>query len=94
MQKNIAVAEVTSLAAKKITKSKGKERGSDMTFPFSAATAERLATRNPNNFAKHHVDIFPGIVSANLLCLPRELNLRVAGLRELPSAREGILPNE
>jgi hypothetical protein len=35
----------------------------------------------PDNFAGEAADDFPGIVSINMLCLPRERAITVAGLR-------------
>jgi FkbM family methyltransferase len=38
---------------------------------------------NPDNFAHNRKNVFSQIVSANMLCLPRELEPRVTGLREI-----------
>jgi len=43
---------------------------------------------NPANFARDPEDIFPGIVSLNVLCLLREMRLAVDGLRRVGSPRE------
>lgn len=36
---------------------------------------------NPDNFAGHPDNVFPGIVSINLLCMPREIGMPVRGRR-------------
>ena len=36
---------------------------------------------NPDNFAGHPDNVFPGIVSINLLCMPREIGMPVSGRR-------------
>jgi FkbM family methyltransferase len=38
---------------------------------------------NPRNFAGNDVNIFGNIVSANLLCIPKEISAHVAGLRKV-----------
>jgi FkbM family methyltransferase len=43
---------------------------------------------NPNNFAGDPEDIFPGIVSINVLCVPAEANMQVGGLRPVTSPRD------
>lgn len=40
---------------------------------------------NPDNFARNSADIFPGIASINILCVPREVTLKVDGMREVKS---------
>jgi FkbM family methyltransferase len=45
---------------------------------------------NPDNFAHNCKNVFPRIVSANMLCLPKELEARVTGLREVMSGSERI----
>lgn len=43
---------------------------------------------NPDNFDGTREDIFPGIVSANIACIPGESGLEVPGLRRVASAAE------
>ncbi len=43
---------------------------------------------NQANFAGDSEDIFPGIVSINVLCVPSESTLQVTGLREVVSPNE------
>ena len=38
---------------------------------------------NPDNFFEKEDNIYEGVVSINMLCLPRELNFPVAGLEEI-----------
>ena len=40
---------------------------------------------NPDNFARDREDIFNGVVSVNLLCLPAESKREIAGLRRVTS---------
>lgn len=43
------------------------------------------------NFLRNRTDIFPNIVCANMLCVPRELDCRIRRLREIRSATNAIL---
>jgi FkbM family methyltransferase len=43
---------------------------------------------NPSNFYGDPVDIFPGVVSINILCVPRETELTVEGLRPVKSPQD------
>jgi FkbM family methyltransferase len=43
---------------------------------------------NPANFAGDPDDIFPGIRSINIFCVPRELSMDVGGMRAVASAKE------
>ena len=43
---------------------------------------------NPANFAGNSEDVFPGIVSTNMLCLPAESAIAISGLAEVRSAKE------
>ncbi len=43
---------------------------------------------NPDNYMKVAEDIFPGIVSINVLCIPNEVEMDVAGLRPVTSAQD------
>ena len=36
---------------------------------------------NPNNFAGHGENVFPGIVSINMMCVPAEMPVTVTGFR-------------
>lgn len=38
---------------------------------------------NPENYAGNHKNVFPGIVSINLLCLPQELSYSMHGFRKV-----------
>jgi FkbM family methyltransferase len=38
---------------------------------------------NPDNFAKESENIFPGIVSINLICLPKDANISMHGFRKI-----------
>jgi hypothetical protein len=38
---------------------------------------------NPNNFFANTMNLFPTVVSANMLCVPRNSLLRPAGLQEV-----------
>jgi FkbM family methyltransferase len=40
---------------------------------------------NPENFNANAEDVFPGIVSVNMLCLPREREIDLTGFREITS---------
>jgi len=46
---------------------------------------------NPSNFARNRENLFPQVVSANMLCLPKEMKAHVSGLRELNSRIDGTL---
>lgn len=41
---------------------------------------------HPENFRGEQRNIFPGVVSINMLCIPRELNIEVRGLGEIDPA--------
>jgi FkbM family methyltransferase len=41
------------------------------------------ALYNPANFAANPENIFPGIVSVNMLCIPKEATLSIAGFRQV-----------
>lgn len=43
---------------------------------------------SPGNFAGDAEDIFPGVVSINMLCTPAEVNLPVSGVRKIISPDE------
>ena len=43
---------------------------------------------NPDNFDGEHEDIFPGIVSVNILCIPNEARPDLSGMRRVKSADE------
>jgi FkbM family methyltransferase len=43
---------------------------------------------NPNNFAGEAEDIFPNIVSVNILCVPSEARIAVHGLKRIVNANE------
>lgn len=43
---------------------------------------------SPDNVFRNPKNVFPGLVAVNLLCLPRELNLEIAGGNEVKSADE------
>lgn len=43
---------------------------------------------NPANFANDPIDIFPGIVSINVLCIPKEMRMAVDGLRRVSSPQD------
>jgi Methyltransferase FkbM domain len=43
---------------------------------------------NPDNFAGEAEDVFPGIVSANIACVPAERGAEIPGLRRVHSPRE------
>lgn len=47
---------------------------------------------NPDNFAGDREDLFPGIVSANVLCIPKETALPVSGLRPVMSPQDSWRP--
>jgi len=38
---------------------------------------------NPENFRGHGDDIFPGVVSVNLLCTPKEMSITASGVRKV-----------
>jgi FkbM family methyltransferase len=38
---------------------------------------------NPDNFAGYGEDIFPGVISMNLLCTPKEMSINAPGLRKV-----------
>lgn len=46
---------------------------------------------NPANFAGNPHNVFPGIISINLLCLPREGNTVLRGFRKLSGPADWIL---
>ena len=48
---------------------------------------------NPNNFAGDPEDVFPGIVSINVFCVPRETKYPVNGLRRVSSATDSWRPH-
>jgi FkbM family methyltransferase len=48
---------------------------------------------NPDNFAGDREDIFPRVVSVNVLCVPRETKLAVDGLRRVASPTESWRPH-
>jgi hypothetical protein len=43
---------------------------------------------NPDNFLGVPEDIFPGIVSVNVLCIPNEVQIEVPGGRRVESATD------
>jgi Methyltransferase FkbM domain len=43
---------------------------------------------NPGNFSQVRQNIFDGIISANLLCLPKEKPARVTGLRPVTGPKD------
>lgn len=43
---------------------------------------------NPENFARNPTDLFPGVSSINLLCIPKERPFKVAGPIRVESVRE------
>jgi FkbM family methyltransferase len=43
---------------------------------------------NPDNFAGDPNDIFPGVVSINVLCVPKETKVPVTGLRKVSSPHD------
>ncbi len=43
---------------------------------------------NPDNYRQVAEDIFPGIVSINVLCIPNEVTMDVGGLRPVTSAQD------
>jgi FkbM family methyltransferase len=43
---------------------------------------------NPENFDGVTEDIFPGVISANIACVPAESGMQIPGLRRVASARE------
>lgn len=49
---------------------------------------------NPANFAKHTDNVFPGIVSTNMLCVPEEDKAKVAGLRVVSGPQDTALPSQ
>ena len=45
---------------------------------------------NPDNFFGDEVDLYPRVASINMVCLPRELELPIAGLEEVLTARHPL----
>jgi FkbM family methyltransferase len=43
---------------------------------------------NPSNFTKNEVNVFPGVVSVNLLCFPKEAATNVTGLRQVSGPKD------
>src|SRR5260370_13229979 len=43
---------------------------------------------NPDNFAKNPDNIFGGVISVNLLCLPKEAKSSIAGLRKVSRPKD------
>ena len=43
---------------------------------------------NPANFLGEHENIFPGIVSANILCIPGEMKMEMPQMRRVMTAAD------
>jgi hypothetical protein len=43
---------------------------------------------NPQNYAGNGDNVFKGIVSINMLCIPKSLTIELKGFREITSAEE------
>jgi FkbM family methyltransferase len=49
---------------------------------------------NPNNFARNPTNVFPRVVSANLLCLPKERQQAISGFRRVTGPDDWWRPDE